>query len=507
MKALISVYDKNGIIEFAKFLSEKGVDIISTGSTCELLRKNNIKVQSIQEYTNFEEILDGRVKTLQYKIHAGILADLTNPKHIQELNKYNIEPIDIVVVNLYPFEQVALHSNKEEELIKNIDIGGPTMIRAAAKNFKRVLVVVEQKDYIKIMEHFDNIDEDFRKQFAFKAFALTSYYDSVIVEKFDYKYKNELTSLGMKLKKNLRYGENSHQKAYFYKSALKKGLPNMIQLHGKEISYNNLLDIDVAYRMMIESSYFFNDAFCAIIKHNTPCGGACDNNALLAYEKALFADPVSAFGGIIALNSIVDDEFAKKITERFYEVVVAFDFTKEALSILSRKKNLIVVKIDKLDLKSYKSDSEVRSVVGGFIIQDIDYINEFTYEVPTQTKPTQNQIEDAKFAWFMARFSKSNAISFCKDRMALAIGAGQPSRIDSAKFSAIRAKELGISLEGSAMASDGFFPFKDSVDFAKNIGVSVIVQPGGSIRDEEVINACNEYNLPMLFTRQRHFRH
>ncbi|MGC8501863.1 bifunctional phosphoribosylaminoimidazolecarboxamide formyltransferase/IMP cyclohydrolase [Desulfurella sp.] len=505
MRAIISVYDKSGIVEFAKFLQEKGVSIISTGSTYNLLKQNDINATSVENYTGFEEILDGRVKTLQYKIHAGILADLSNPKHKEELSIHNIEPIDIVVVNLYPFEQVAMRSNNTNELIENIDIGGPTLIRAASKNYKRVLVVVDPKDYTRVMENFDNIDIDFRKKCALKAFALTSYYDSVIVEKFG--YKGDTLNIGMKLKKSLRYGENPHQTANFYRVPLKKGLPNMVQLQGKEISFNNILDIDVAYRMMIESTYLSKPFMCTIIKHNTPCGVACADNLQDAYEKALFSDPVSAFGGIVGVNGIVDGSLAKKIAERFYEVIVAFDFEKEALSILSKKKNLILAKVDKVDINSYKENKDIKSVVGGFVVQDSDYLDDFSYEIVTQSKPTQNQIEDLKFAWFVAKFAKSNAICFALNSQALAIGAGQTSRVDAVKCAAQKAKDLGISLQGSVLASDGFFPFRDNIDLAKSFGATAFVQPGGSIRDDEVIKACNEYNLPMIFTKKRHFRH
>jgi len=327
----------------------------------------------------------------------------------------------------------------------------------------------------------------------------------VIVEKFG--YRGDMLNIGLRLKKILRYGENPHQVANFYRMPLKKGLPNMVQLQGKEISFNNILDIDVAYRMMIESSFLNSNYMCAIIKHNTPCGAAFGNSALEAYEKALYTDPVSAFGGIVGLNNMVDEKLAKKISERFFEVVVAFDFEKKALSILSKKKNLILVKVDRIDLNAYKNNKDIKSVIGGFVVQDIDYINEFNYETVTKTKPTDKQIEDLKFAWFVAKFAKSNAICFAKDAQALAIGAGQTSRVDTIKCAALKAKDLGIDLSGSVLASDGFFPFRDNIDVTKTYGVVAFVQPGGSIRDEEVIQACNEYNLPMIFTKKRHFRH
>ncbi len=498
-KALISVSDKTGIVKFANFLSQKGYEILSTGSTAKLLKENGISVIAVEDYTEFPEMLDGRVKTLHPKIHGGILFKRDNANHQETVKRFNIDPIDIVVVNLYPFEETALKTDDVDTLIENIDIGGPSMIRAAAKNYKDVLIVCNTKDYDEIMQNFDNINEETRKKYALKAFAHTAYYDSLIIEKFDF---YETNNIGIALKKvqDLRYGENPQQEAAFYKDPLKVGIADAKQLHGKELSYNNILDIDVSYRIMIE----FDETVCAIIKHNTPCGVALGKNALDAYEKALSCDPISAFGGIIGINTTVDKSLAKAISERFYEVVVAYGFDKDALDILTQKKNIRLIEAKKIDSKPFR---EIRSTLGGYLVQESDSKIPFNFEVVSNSQPTKKQLEDLEFAFRVAKFVKSNAIVYAKDKKTLAIGGGQTSRIDSAKFAAIRAKELNIDLNDSVMASDGFFPFRDSVDTAHELGVKAIVQPGGSIRDSEVIEAANEFNIPLLFTGVRHFRH
>ncbi len=498
-KALISVFNKEGIVEFAKFLSNQGYGILSTGSTKKLLSKNGISVEAVEDYTGFPEMLDGRVKTLHPKIHGGILYVRNNEEHKKTVEQYGIDSIDIVVVNLYPFEEVALKTNDVDTLIENIDIGGPSMLRAAAKNYKSVLVVCDINDYKTITDNFDKIDENARKNYALKAFAHTAYYDSLIVEKFAYNKSNS-TAIALKKRLELRYGENPQQKASFYKDPLKKGIADAKQLNGKELSYNNILDIDVTYRIMLE----FNKTVCAIVKHNTPCGVATADNMVDAYENALSCDPISAFGGIIGINGTVDETLAEKIIERFYEVIVAYGYTESALDILRKKKNLRVIEVKKTAGLTFK---EIRSVLGGYLLQDSDSTEQFKYDIVSKTQPTKEQILDLEFAFRIAKFVKSNAIVYAKNGKTLAIGGGQTSRIDSAKFAAIRAKELNIKLDGCVMASDGFFPFKDSIELAHSLGVAAIVEPGGSIRDSEVIQAADEFGIPLLFTHIRHFRH
>lgn len=498
-KALISVWNKDGVVEFAEFLQNKGYEILSTGSTGKLLKDNNIDVMFIEEYTKSKEMFDGRVKTLHPMIHGGILYVRGNKDHEKTAEERNIDPIDIVVVNLYPFEATALKTDDNDKLIENIDIGGPAMLRSAAKNFKSVLVVGSVEDYEEVMDKFDDIDEEFRKRYALKSFARTAYYDSLIVEKFKVENADEI-GIPLKLTQNLRYGENPQQPAKFYKNPLNIGIADAEQLHGKELSYNNILDIDVVYRMMIE----FDETACAIVKHNTPCGAAIGKDAADAYEKALSCDPISAFGGIIGVNGCINAELAKKISGRFYEVVVAFDFEEKALEILENKKNIRLIKVKKI--KPYKFN-ETRSVLGGYLVQENDLYGEFSYEIASKTKPTKDQVTDLEFAFKIVKFVKSNAIVYVKDRKTLAIGAGQTSRIDSAKFAAIRAKELNIDLSGSVMASDGFFPFRDSIDLANSLFIKAVIEPGGSIRDKEVIEAADEFSIPLLFTGTRHFRH
>ncbi len=497
--ALISVYNKDGIVKFAEFLKNKGFKIISTGSTAKLLNSNGVETIKVEEYTGVKEMLDGRVKTLHPKIHGGILFKKNDPAHKETIEKLNIFDIRVVVVNLYPFEDVAIKTDDEDDLIENIDIGGPTLLRAAAKNFKDVLVVCDPEDYEWIIENFDSIDEKKRKEFALKTFAKTSYYDGIIVDKLSKTNTFKEKGIAIKIKQELRYGENPHQKAYFGYNPLMKGIANLEQLNGKELSYNNILDIDVAYRMILD----FDKTTCSIIKHNTPCGVAQSDDQTQAYINALACDPVSAFGGIIGINDKLNKDVAKLITERFYEVVVAFDFEEEALELLKTKKNLRVIRMPKVDLKF----TELRSVLGGYLIQESDAKDDFDLEVVSRVKPTDDQIEDLKFAFKVAKYAKSNAIVYAKGKKTLAIGAGQTSRVDSAKFAAQRAKDLNIELNGCVMASDGFFPFRDSVDFASEIGVKAIAEPGGSIRDKEVIEAADEHRIALIFTHTRHFRH
>ncbi len=496
---LISVYNKDGIANFAKFLKKRGFKILSTGSTAKILNSNGIETTKMEDYTASKEMLDGRVKTLHPKVHGGILFKRDNPEHKKTVEEFDILDIQVVVVNLYPFEDVALKTDNEDELIENIDIGGPTLLRAAAKNFKDVLVVCDPNDYEWIMENFDSIDKKKRKEFALKVFSKTSYYDSIITDKLSNTNSFKEKGVAIKIKQELRYGENPHQKAYFGYNPLMKGIANLEQLNGKELSYNNILDIDVAYRMMLD----FDKTTCAIIKHNTPCGVAQSNNQTEAYLNALACDPVSAFGGIIGVNKKLNRDVAKLITERFYEVVVAFDFEEDALELLKTKKNLRVIRVPKVNLEF----TEVRSVLGGYLVQESDAKSDFGFEVVSKAKPTENQIDDLRFAFKVSKYAKSNSVVYAKGKKTLAIGAGQTSRVDSVKFASQRAKDLNINLNGCVMASDGFFPFRDSVDFANEIGVKAIAEPGGSIRDKEVIEAANQHGIALVFTHTRHFRH
>lgn len=497
--AVISVYDKSGVVDFAEFLESRGYTIISTGSTAKVLKDNGLNVLEVESYTGVKEMLSGRVKTLHPKIHGGILFQRDNTEHVKTVEKMGILNIEVVVVNLYPFEHVALKTDIEDKLIENIDIGGPALLRAAAKNYKDVLVVCDPEDYKWVMENFDSIDIKVRREFALKVFAKTSYYDGLIVEKLSNSPNFKEVGIPIKRKMNLRYGENPHQSAFFGFNPLSKGISNMEQLNGKELSYNNILDIDVAYRMILD----FKKTTCVIIKHNTPCGVATRSSAVDAYIKALEGDPISAFGGIIGINGVVDRELAQLIIERFYEVVVAFGYEREALELLKTKKNLRVIKVPKASLKF----TEIRTVIGGYLIQESDYKSDFTYETVSKRKPSEEQLKDLEFAFKVAKYAKSNGVVYAKDGAVLSIGAGQTSRIDSVKFAAIKAKELGKDLKGSVLASDGFFPFRDSIDFAKEVGVEAIVEPGGSIRDQEVIEAADEYGMALVFTHIRHFRH
>ncbi len=497
--ALISVFDKSGIVEFASFLQGRGYTVISTGSTARLLKKEGIPVLTVEEYTGFKEMLDGRVKTLHPKIHGGILFKRNNEDHVRTVREMAMLDIEIVVVNLYPFETVAIASNNEDELIENIDIGGPTLLRAAAKNFKDVLVICDPDDYSWIMDNFDDIDLEKRREFALKAFAKTAYYDGLIVEKFKGNFEFKERGLSIKIKRRLRYGENPHQIAFLGYSPLLGGISKLEQLNGKELSYNNLLDIDVAYRMMLD----FEKTTCTIIKHNTPCGVAHSKDQTDAYLKALATDPISAFGGIIGINDVVNKETAKLITDRFYEVVVAFDYDEDALGILKSKKNLRVVKLPEANLDNW----EIRSVLGGYLIQESDSKEDYSIKVVSKRDPTEDELYDLLFAFKVSKYAKSNAIVYAKDRKTLAIGAGQTSRVDSVRFAALKSKQLNINISGSVMASDGFFPFRDSIDLAAEYGVSAILEPGGSIRDGEVIEAANEHDIALVFTGIRHFRH
>ncbi len=515
--ALLSVSNKTGIVEFAKGLNVAGVFILSTGGTADLLLKNNIPVQKVEDYIQFPEMLDGRVKTLHPKIHAGILAKREDATHLETLKNHAIKTIDLVCVNLYPFvETVAQKNVTLNEAIENIDIGGPSMVRAAAKNYESVAVVTNPEDYPFILEKLQKkleLTVEERFLFAKKAFTHTAQYDSAI--------SNWLTALENKvdspIQKNdfpqsltlhfsredlLRYGENPHQKAAFYKNG-EDGFSNFTKIQGKELSFNNLADADAAWKL-VQS---FEGSACVIIKHANPCGVAVAENLKTAYEKAFQTDSVSAFGGILAVNGRVEKDLVEAVLERkhFVEVWAAPDFSNDALAMLKDKKNLRLLKIPFQN----KGNWDYKFVEGGLLVQSVDDFlpQKEDLETVTKTLPTPEQIKDLLFAMKVAKFVKSNAIVYCKDGMTLGIGAGQMSRVDSSKIAAEKAKNAGFSLENAVVASDAFFPFRDGLDVLAKAGAKAVIQPGGSIRDEEVIAAANEYGIAMVFTHHRHFRH
>ena len=514
-QALLSVSDKTGIVDFARELVAAGYHILSTGGTAKLLAKEGIEVQEVADYTGFPEMLDGRVKTLNPKIHAGILARRPDPAHMAALAEHDIDPIDIVVVNLYPFEQtIAKPDCTFEDAIENIDIGGPTMIRAAAKNHESVAVVVDPADYGRVAEELRStgaVSAETRFALAKKVFAHTARYDAMIT--------NYLTSLDAERKpqrfpavftrqwekvQDLRYGENPHQAAAFYREV--NVAPGLLagyeQLQGKELSYNNIADSDAAW----ECARSFKEPCCVIIKHANPCGVAIGVDAAEAYGKAFKTDSKSAFGGIIAFNRIVTRECAEMVSNQFAEVIIAPEFAEGAMEIFSQKKNLRLLK---MAAGSAANDFDFKRVGGGLLVQtpDTQLCTEESLKCVTERVPTDAQLKDLMFAWNVARFVKSNTIVYVRDGMTLGVGAGQMSRVDSARIAAMKAEEAGLSLEGSVAASDAFFPFRDGLDVIVDAGAVAVIQPGGSIRDQEVIDAANERNVAMVLTGERHFRH
>lgn len=501
--ALISVFDKTGIIEFAKGLQSSGFDIIATGNSFRLLSENGIKVTEIRELTGFPEIFNGRVKTLHPKISGGILMRRDIPSDLKEAEQNSISPIEIVCVNLYPFKEVAKNPDADlDTLIENIDIGGPTMIRAAAKNNKFVSTLTNPEQYIPFLEELKtgSIGYETRKKLAIAAFAHTADYDSYIVNSLQPKMNlsSNYFNRSFKLASSLRYGENPHQQAGVYGDIYS----NFEFIHGKELSYNNILDLVSAVEL-VES---LGENSCSIIKHNNPAGAAIGKDSFDAYIKALKCDPVSSFGGIVAFTSVVDEKLAEKLNEIFLEVVCAPEYTEGAISILKKKKDRRLLK----QIKSIKDEKvSFRSIPGGAIVQDADLIDlEITkLKSVTDRKPSETEMEDLKFAWKIAKYTKSNAIVFVKDKATLGVGAGQMSRIDSAKIAKMKAEEHGLDLRGSVAASDAFFPFADGLIEIVNCGAVAVIQPGGSVRDQEVIDAANQRNIAMVFTGIRHFKH
>ena len=511
MRALISVYDKSGIVDFAKNLVKLGYEIISTGGTAKKLKNNGIEITPIEDVTNFPECLDGRVKTLHPKVHAGLLAKRDEKSHMDQLKKLDVKLIDIVAVNLYPFKETILKEGVSfDEVIENIDIGGPTMLRSAAKNFQDVISVVDPSDYEKVCEKLKNknVDNDFKYNLAKKVFEHTSHYDALIAkylrdnenENLKEKFPEKLTVTYEKVN-DLRYGENPHQKSSFYKEVqgIKGTLVNAKKLHGKALSFNNINDTNGALKTLKE----FDKPTVVGVKHTNPCGVGSAHNIEIAYEKAYSADPKSIFGGIIAANRKITKKVAKKINEIFIEVVIAPSFEKQALDILKQKKNIRLLELKDIE-KTNKDSLNYKKVDGGILVQESDDLLSENFDIKTTRMPTKKEIEDMKFAWKVVKNIKSNGIVVAKDKKTLGISPGQANRVWATKYAINQSIE---STKGSVLASDAFFPFADSIEKAAKAGITAIVQPGGSIRDEEVIKKANEHQITMIFTNTRHFKH
>ena len=503
-RALISVSDKTNIVEFAKGLEKYGFEVISTGGTYTHLKNNGVSCISIEDVTHFPEILEGRVKTLHPKIHGGLLSKRGNELHNKHVAENNIEYIDLVCVNLYPFEAtVKKEGVSEEEIIENIDIGGPSMLRSAAKNFNDVTVVTDINDYEKVLEELEQggITYETRRALAIKVFNTTASYDAAIANYFNKKDNliPEKLTLSYKLQDSLRYGENPHQKAYHYVQDNNESyaLQNAVQLHGKEMSYNNIQDASAALDILSE----FDETTCVAVKHMNPCGVATGNSVFEAYSRAYEADPVSIFGGIVAVNGKVDKETAEKMHSIFLEIILATDYDEEALEILTKKKNL---RIYKLSEKNNNHEQQIKSVRGGILVQDFNDKLADEYESVTEKKVDETQQRDIEFGLKVVKHVKSNAIVVVKGGQTLGIGAGQMNRVGSCK---IALEQAGEKAKGAVLASDAFFPMRDSADIAANYGIAAIVQPGGSIRDQESIDACNEKGVAMVFSKIRHFKH
>lgn len=509
MRAIISVSDKSGVVDFARGLKELGIEIFSTGGTKKSLEAAGVKIHSVSELTGFPEILDGRVKTLHPAVHGGILARRDLPQHLSQLTQHRIELIDMVVVNLYPFvETVTRAEISLDEALENIDIGGPSMIRSAAKNFPSVLVVVDPRDYDAILQklHQGNIDLGYRKRLAHKAFQHVALYDTAIAQYLNEEVFPEEMTIALKKARSFRYGENPHQQAAFYIEQNVRqrpdGLASLEQLGGPEISFNNLLDLDAALNLLTD----FSAPTIAIIKHNNSCGLASHNDLAEAYRRALAGDPVAAFGGVVASNRIINLATAQEIDKTHYDAVVAPGYRKEALELLRRKESLRLAKIASYRLSSSESHLDFRRVRGGFLAQVPDTLAkpELKPRVVTKRQPSEAELSDLLFAWKAVKGIKSNAIVIAKDKTLLGMGAGQPSRVVSVELALKRA---GDQAKGSVLASDAFFPFTDGPELAIKHGVTAIIQPGGSVRDREVIELADKYNIAMVFTGVRHFRH
>ncbi len=514
-RALISVSDKTGIVEFARSLSERKVEILSTGGTARLLTENDIPVIEVSEHTGFPEMMDGRVKTLHPKIHGGILGRRGMDDMVMKENE--IAPIDMIVVNLYPFEQTVANPDCDlPTAIENIDIGGPTMLRAAAKNHKDVTVVVDAADYIRVLEEMDanngSVTDATRFDLAVKTFEHTSNYDGAIANYLGTRLTDEPTefprtiNLQYRQVQTMRYGENPHQKAAFFveRDQPEACISTAKQLQGKELSYNNIGDTDAALECVKQ---YDEGPACVIVKHANPCGVALGSSLLDAYDRAYSTDPESAFGGIIAFNQELDAETAQAIVERqFVEVIIAPKVSAAAIEVVSSKKNLRLLECGEWSAEALHRQ-DFKRVNGGLLVQDADLQLHNELKVVTKRAPTEQEMKDLLFTWRVAKFVKSNAIVYGKDNMTIGVGAGQMSRVNSARIAAIKAEHAGLEVPGSVMASDAFFPFRDGLDNAASVGVRAVIQPGGSMRDEEVIAAADEHDIAMVFTSMRHFRH
>jgi phosphoribosylaminoimidazolecarboxamide formyltransferase/IMP cyclohydrolase len=516
-RALISVSDKTGIVEFARDLAGFGVEILSTGGTASLLRQEGLAVKDVSEYTDFPEMLDGRVKTLHPKVHGGLLGMRENPAHVAKMKEHGIEPIDMVVVNLYPFEAtVAKPDCTLEDAIENIDIGGPTMLRSAAKNNRDVTVVVDHADYAQVLAEMKGsggaVSRGTNFKLAVKVYQHTAAYDGAISNWLGQRTGDQLEDFSdtmtvqFKKAQDMRYGENPHQKAAFYveRNVEEACISTARQLQGKELSYNNIADTDAALECVKQ---FDEGPACVIVKHANPCGVAFGADLLEAYNRAFSTDPESAFGGIIAFNRELDGATARAIVERqFVEVIIAPAVSAEAVEAVAAKKNVRLLECGCWPQEPAKR-YDFKRVNGGLLVQDADLLLSGDIRTVTRRVPTEGEMRDLLFAWRVAKFVKSNAIVYGKDGMTIGVGAGQMSRVNSARIAGIKAELAGLDVPGSVMASDAFFPFRDGLDNAAKAGIKAVIQPGGSIRDEEVIAAADEHDIAMVFTGMRHFRH
>ncbi len=512
-RALISVSDKNGVANFSKGLFELGIEIISTSNTAKILKNTGVEIKEVSDVTGFPEMLEGRVKTLHPIIHAGILAKRESKSHIDTLKKHKIKTIDMLVCNLYPFEQTIKKKDVGiNEVIENIDIGGPTLIRAAAKNYKDVIVITDKNQYgevLSLLKSNGDLSLDYREQLAIKAFSHTAQYDSIISTYLRNKWTDDIlpddNSISLRKIQNMRYGENPHLKGAFYESLPEVNEPcitNAIKLQGKDLSYNNILDSDCAIECIKE----FSNPSCVIVKHATPCGVASAENLLKAWKDAYATDTYSPFGGIISFNREVGKDVAIELSNLFLEVIIAPSFNKPALDVFNKKKNLRLLQLKDIDKKINRKGMIFRSVVGGFLSQerDIKLTAKKDWKIVTKKKPSENELKSMEFAVKCVKHVKSNSVVFVKDTRTVGIGGGQTARVDATWIATNKGKE---NIKGSIMASDAFFPFRDAVDVAADAGVKAIIQPGGSIRDEEVIKAADEHSISMVFSGQRYFRH